>query len=39
MASVILPHDYKLFSSSLIFLFIVVRLSVMLDVYPAVELY
>ena len=39
MASVILPHDYKLFSSSLIFLFIVVRRSVMLDVYSAVELY
>ena len=39
MASVIPPHDYKLFSSSLIFLFIAVRRSVMLDVYPAVELY
>ena len=39
MASVILPHDYKLFSSSLIFLFMVVRRSVMLDVFPAVELY
>lgn len=39
MASVILPHDYKLFSSSLIFLFIVVRRWVMFDVYPAVELY
>ena len=39
MVSVILPHDYKPFSSSLIFLFIVVRRSVTLDVYPAVELY
>ena len=39
MASVIPPRDYKRFSSSLIFLFIAVRRSVILDVYPAVELY
>lgn len=35
MASVILPHNYKIFSSSLSFLFIVVWRSVMFDVYPA----